>query len=186
MNMDREMEEFAPITLTGRMCFLFMCIERYLISCYPDRDWTPVAAKMWQLTERYWDEGDEIYDQVIPAFLLEFDNYRETNKRAYDGKLPVLDYFTFLDLYSGITDGNEDDEINQVLMLPIDFINECEGTDFSFASRPTLKILGKAKSILQKHHIDVPAAELFHEFSIKQNNGWGDFINSTHLSILLN
>ena len=37
---------FKNITMTGRMCYIFMCMERYLLSLYPDRDWTLVAKKM--------------------------------------------------------------------------------------------------------------------------------------------
>ena len=41
-------DELKNISLTGRLCYLFMCIEKFLVSCYPDRDWTPAAKKCWQ------------------------------------------------------------------------------------------------------------------------------------------
>lgn len=47
-------EEFYNITMTGKICYIFMCIERYLVDKYPDRDWTPVAKHMWQWTEHWW------------------------------------------------------------------------------------------------------------------------------------
>ena len=36
-------ERFYNITMTGRLCYIFMCIERYLTTLYPERDWTPEA-----------------------------------------------------------------------------------------------------------------------------------------------
>lgn len=48
------------LSLTGRLCYLFMCIERYLSICYPDRDWSLVAEKCWQWTNKYWNDGCDI------------------------------------------------------------------------------------------------------------------------------
>ena len=45
MQMDKR---FENITMNGRMFFIFMCIERYLLALYPDRDWSLVAKKMWR------------------------------------------------------------------------------------------------------------------------------------------
>ena len=39
-------KRFRNITMTGRLIYIFMCIERYLVSLYPERDWTPVATRM--------------------------------------------------------------------------------------------------------------------------------------------
>ena len=53
---------FKNISITGRLCYLFMCIEKYLISMYPDKDWTVVAERLWLWTETYWDEAQEESD----------------------------------------------------------------------------------------------------------------------------
>ena len=34
-------EEWKNLSLTGKLCYLFMCIEKYLVTCYPDKDWSP-------------------------------------------------------------------------------------------------------------------------------------------------
>ncbi len=41
----------------------------------------PLKKKCLQWTKKYWNEGEDIYAHVIPEFLLEFDNYRETNEK---------------------------------------------------------------------------------------------------------
>lgn len=183
--MDKEVSKFKKISLTGRLCYLFMCIEKYLVSCYPDKDWTMVAKKCWQWTNGCWDEGCDRYSQVIPRYLFEFDNYYETNEREFDGELSESDYRTLINLYDGITDGSKEDEIDQMLTLPIDFNNICEGTGFSFADESTLKILLEAQSFLLRHNIECPSVDAIHCFTIDQKNGWGEFVDSEYLSIIL-
>ena len=42
----RVLNDFYSITMTGRLCYIFMCIERYLVTLYPDRDWTPISKSL--------------------------------------------------------------------------------------------------------------------------------------------
>lgn len=178
-------ENFKYISLTGRLCYLFMCIEAYLVTCYPDRDWTPVAERCWQWTSIYWDEGADVYGQVVPEYLFEFDNYEETNQRAFDGTLSKKDYQTLVSLYADITNGDSEDEINQILRLPIDFANECESTNFCSADEPTLMIIYKMQQFLSLHNISFPNVCKISHLSMEQKNGWGDFMDSKYLSIII-
>ncbi len=65
-------KRFDNITMNGRMCYIFMCIERYLLALYPDRDWTPVAKRMWQWTSYccWTDDGLDIYEKTIPSWNM--------------------------------------------------------------------------------------------------------------------
>lgn len=174
------------LSLTGRLCYLFMCIEKYLVTCYPDKDWTAVAKRCWQWTSIYWDEGCDIYAPVVPEFLLEFDNYSDTNTYAFDGKLSEKDYLELRQLYKDITNGSAEDEINQVLMLPINFNNECECTDFKDADDPTLMIVHKMQEILALHNIYAPDINTVKNMTVDIKGGWGNFVNSEYLSIIIN
>lgn len=178
-------KEFEKLSLTGRLCYLFMCIEKYLITCYIDRDWTPVAQRLWQWTNIYWNEGCDIYAPVVPEFLLEFDTYQETNIRSFDGKLSEEDYLMLKRLYNGITNGNVDDEINLVLMLPIDFNNACECSNFSDANEPTLMIIDKMQQFLSLHNISFPDIYKVQHMTVDEKNGWGNFVDSKYLSIII-
>lgn len=179
-------KEWINLSLTGRLCYLFMCIEKYLVTCYPHKDWTPVAKRCWQWTNVYWNEGCDMYSQVVPEYLFEFDNYEDANRLAFDGELSEKDYLVLRKLFQGITSGSPEDEINQVLRLPIDFNNECEGTNFKAADEPTLAILHKMQHFLSLHNISVPDINAVKNMTVDQKNGWGDFMDSEYLSIIIN
>lgn len=132
--------DFNSSSLTGRLCYLFMCAERYLILRYPKRDRAPVAKRCWQWTNRYWNEGCDVYAPAVPEFLLEYGNYEDANRLAFDDMLSREDHAELTRLYDGITNGSAEDEINRVPRLPVDFANECECTNFNDADEPTLKI----------------------------------------------
>lgn len=179
------MRFFKNISITGRLCYLFMCIEKYLVSLYPDRDWTIIAERMWLWTEKSWDEAQEESDQIIPEYLMEFDTYEETNSRCFDGKLSRELYEKLIRLYDGITDGKSDDEINQVLFTMVEWGTVCEGVGFSAADEPTINYLSWIESVLKKHSIELPNKELVSDMTKDQKNGWGDFCNCRYLSIIL-
>ena len=177
--------ELKTLSLTGRLCYLFMCIEKYLTLCYPEREWILVAKRCWQWTNVYWNEGCDIYSAVVPEYLFEFDDYEKTNTLAFDGKLSQKDYLELTNLFAGLTTGNPEDEINQVLKLPIEFNNECECTDFNNADIPTLKILYKMLHFLSLHNISFPFVNDIQNMTVDQKNGWGNFIDSEYLSVII-
>lgn len=179
------MDDFKEISLTGRLCYLFMCIEKYLIFCYPNKDWTPIAKKCWQWTNGWWNEGCGEYSKIVPEFLFEYDDYTKTNEWEYDGMLSEEDYHILVGLYAGITDGKAEDDINQILMLPIKFNNVCECSDFCHADEPTLEIILEAQEILSKHHIALPCFGQIKTFAVAQKNGWGEFVDSEYLSEII-
>lgn len=183
------MEKLEPkiktLSLTGRLCYLFMCIEKYLTFCYSEREWDLVAKKCWQWTNVYWNEGCDTYSVVVPEYLFEFEDYEKTNILVFDGKLSLKDYLELTNLFAGLTTGNPEDEINQVLMLPIEFNNKCECTNFNDADIPTLNILYRMQHFLSLYNISVPSINGVHTMTADQKNGWGNFINSEYLSIII-
>ena len=173
------------LSLTGRLCYLFMCMEKYLITCYPERNWEIVAKKCWQWTSIYWNEGCDRYSIVVPEYLFEFPNYEKTNTLAFDGMLSKKEYLELTNLFTGLTTGNSEDELNQVLSLPIEFNNVCECTSFREANTPTLMILYKMQHFLSLHHISFPSISNVQNMTVDQKNGWGNFIDSEYLSIII-
>ena len=158
--MDKMESELKTLSLTGRLCYLFMCIEKYLTLCYPERDWSFVAKRCWQWTNVYWNEGCDIYSVVVPEYFF--------HMSAFDGELSQKEYLELTNLFSGLTTGNPEDEINQVLMLPIEFNNECECTDFENADIPTLKILYKMQHFLSLHNISFPDIKRVQDMTVDQ------------------
>ena len=194
-NRERIIKEFYNITMTGRLCYIFMCMEKYLVTLYPERDWTPVAKRMWQWTEHWWDEAWDIYSIAVPEFIMEFDTYEETKEREYEGNLEKDDYDEMTALFKGITDGKGNDELCKVLKFPIDFGNTCEGTCISGAEPNVTRLIEEIENILQKHHISLPDKSVLQHFVYEREKpvvwgekelGWGDFENTEYLSIILN
>ena len=188
-------KEFYNITLTGRLCYIFMCIERYLTALYPERDWTPISKRMWQWTEHWWDRSWDIYSEAVPEFILQFDTYEETNERAYDGNLKKEDYDEITALFSGITDGSGDNEFDKVLMIPSDFGSTCEGTCVEGAEPYVAELIEDIENILKKHNIPFPDKTALKHFEYERGKpigrgekapGWGDFENTEYLSVILN
>lgn len=187
--------EFYNITMTGKICYIFMCIEKYLVDKYPEKNWTPVAKHMWQWTEHWWDEAWDNYSEIVPEYIMEFDTFEETNIRAFEGKLSLDTYNEVKALYEGITDGKGEDELSDVLRIPIDFGNECEGTSVNAAEPYVAELIESIESILIKNNIQLPDKAVLKHFEYDRGKksgleekepGWGDFENTEYLSIILN
>lgn len=169
--------ELKQLSMTGRFCYLFMCIETYLITLYPEKNWTPVVERCWQWTKNYWNKGWDIYSVVVPEFLFESENYEQANI-YFDGALSEKDYTELINLFTGLTNGNPKDEINQVLMMPIDFSNKCEGAHFFQASDLTMPIFHDMRRIFGLRDILLPDISRVKNLSAEtekegQAFGWG-------------
>ena len=191
--MNDNYSQFENITLRGRMCYLFMCIETYLVTLYPHKNWTPVARRMWQaLNQEYLENAEDIYSEAVPEYILEFATYQETNIRAFDGNLKKEDYDEITACFQEITQGNSNEEICQVLMLPCKFLDICECcTGFSDAEPSILKLLRRIEEILCNYNIPLPDITLITSFSFDRNHStewekWGKPFNAEYLSIILN
>lgn len=169
------------LSLTGRFCFVFLCVEAYLTACYPQKDWTPVSKRMWPWTKTYWTEGWDRYSVVVPEWLFEFEGYEETNV-SFKGRLSRWEYEELLRLYDGITKGDSEDEINQVLLLPIEFCNACEGCCISQACELTEWIFHQLRGILEQHEIPLPDLGRVRKFPLCRREEFGD---SEALSMVL-
>ena len=187
-------KEFQNITLTGEICYLFMCMERYLINVFPDCDWTAVSKRMWQWSTNWWDKAWDIYSQVVPEFILEFDTFEKTNENGYDGTLNKEDYIEITSLLKKATGGMRNDELDRVLYLPIEFGNACEGTSVKAAKQSVVSIIDEIESVLEKYNIALPDKALLKHFEYdirkpqapgEPEPGWGSFENTEFLSIVL-
>lgn len=144
-----------------------------------------MAKRCWQWTKVYWNEGWDVYYVVVPEFLFEYDTYEEI-KKDLDEQFTEKDYYELINLFKGITDGSAEDEINKVLKMPIDFSNACECSDFGTASVSSMYIFIDIKHIFDLHHIEMPNISSISNMTIDNKNGWGDFVDSEYLSIILN
>ena len=170
-NMDKR---FENITMTGRMCYIFMCMERYLLSLYPDRDWTLVAKKMWQ-----WPAASCWHDDEWDAYISIMSELVMTGYRT-EGYGTVQDYIDAsfhgitreeyeqaVALYTGLTDGNPEDEICRLFDIPCMMVNVCDGYDYNVevGDKQTVGAINEIEGILKKHGIPLPDISFVAEYS---------------------
>ncbi len=188
---------FDRVTMTGRLCYIFMCIERYLLSMYPDRDWTVVARNMWKWAEEFWCDGWDYLCCVTPDEILKYKDFEAVQEEpVMEAYVSLEDYEQLIALYRGITDGRKGDELTRVLNLPIELCNWCDGRDYSdkIGESETLDSIDEIEQILKAHQIALPDASLVSAFQIREDvrfrdhriDRWGMCVKSDHLSIILN
>lgn len=201
---------FQSITLTGRLCYIFMCMERYLTGMYPGRDWTPVAEHMWQWTsQQYWTDSFQRYWEIVPDLVLFIDDLRDTEliERIGYRRSTEPDQNDFAEL-TALFCGNPDDASDRafcriltedtgfcrVFMMPFDFNNEAEGTSFRAAEPGVARLIDELETILQDHQITLPDMSAMQHFEFDRSKpaalhekdpGWGERENTEYLSVIL-
>ena len=105
---------FDSISMNGRMAYVIMCVEKYLVTIFPDKDWTVLSNRMWKATSENWGDWPEEFSICIPDVFLQYDEYdrQELNDVLSEGEYRVLKA-----LYRGITEGREDDPSDEVRKL---------------------------------------------------------------------
>ena len=145
----------TPVSMTGRMAYIVMCIEKYLIIKYPDRDWRTLSKVLWKSTSMNWGDWAELYSNYIPDVILQYDAYDSDEFADYIDE----NTFSFIKaLYSGITSGNENDPtdiVNTLLNLPHEMAMVYEGTTIG-DGQESLSIIEHAEAILLSQDIELP------------------------------
>lgn len=184
MTESKTMNKFANVSMNGRMAYTIMCVEAYLVSKYPDRDWTIVSREMWKATNEYWDIFYDAFCELLPEIFLTYDSYNEDLAKSISEE----EFKIIKQLYAGITTGSEDesnDEFAQMIRKPFDFCMAYEGTGIGDGSEG-YAIIKEAEKILTENGISLPDYHkvLFSSFSEK--NGWGNDFDGRPLSVILN
>ena len=175
---------FNAISMNGRMAYVIMCVEKYLTSAYPNRDWTLLAEKLWAATSTNWSDWPEMYSNYIPDVLFQYDSY---DKELSSG-MTLSEYTEIENLYHGITEGREDDSedsVNFILNKPFEMASVYEGTIIGDGSE-SLGIISETESILLKHNISLPDYHSVAFSKFTERNGWGNDFDGRKLSIILN
>ena len=170
--------------MNGRMAYTIMCVEAFLKARYPEKDWTFVSEMMWKATSTNWGDWPEEFSAIIPDVLLQYEAY----DREELGNCLTEESFTALkDLYSGITDGLEDDpsdELNYMLNKPYEMAMVYEGTVIG-DGQDSFDIISDAEAVLKKHDIPLPDYKKVLFSSSNEKNGWGNDFDGKQLSIIL-
>ena len=172
------------VSMNGRMAYVIMCVEAYLVNKYHEKDWTIISKLMWKATSMNWADWSDLYSTIIPDVFLQYEQYSAADM----GKaLSNQEFNTVKELYDGITDGCEDDpgdELNIILNKPFDMAMVYEGTVIG-DGKESVKIIRKTEQILKNNGIALPDYSKVLFSSIEERNGWGNDFYGEYLSIVL-
>lgn len=178
-------DQLYNASMNGRMAYTIMCVEAYLVNKHPERDWTIISKLMWKATSMNWADWSELYSTVIPDVFLQYKQYSAADMGA---AISSQEFYIVKELYSGITDGCEDDpedELNIILNKPFDMAMVYEGTVIG-DGKESIKIIRGAEQILKNNRIALPDYSKVLFSSVEERNGWGNDFNGEYLSIVLN
>lgn len=168
-------EKLFSISVAGRIAFIIMCIEKYCITQYPEKDWSPLAEHLWSFNDSYWDEWAYALTDIMPEYIYEYDRFEKyTGKYSYD---------TFRNLYKDL----KNNDLNELLDLLNDFMGLYLHTcvfDFNESEFP--EIIKEIVGYLTKNNIPVPDVEKVSFSEFRENNGFGEKFDGRYLSIILN
>ena len=172
------------VSMNGRMAYTIMCVEAFLKTIYPEKDWTLISEKMWKATSTNWGDWPEEYSTIIPDVLLQYDEY---DNEDLGDCITEKEFTALKNLYYGITDGLEDDmadEVNYMLNKPYEIAMVYEGTVIG-DGQESFDIISNAEAVLKKHDIPLPDYRKVLFSSADEKNGWGNDFDGRHLSIIL-
>ena len=175
--------DLKSISMTGRMAYVIMCVEKYCIFRYPNKKWTILSEKMWKATSQNWGDWPDEYCEVIPDYLLNTDY----NKENYEF-ISEREYCELMDLYKDITTGNEEDisdEVNYMINKPYEMAMVYEGTGIG-DGEDSFRIIENTEKILLNNNIELPDFSCLKFSSVLIKNGWGEPFEGERFSIIIN
>ena len=160
---DDIMTAYTHISLMGRLAYLLMCIEAYLVNVYPDRDWRVLAKAFWFFPK--WMASDWIFFfyALTPDFVLHPE--KQDDPFCNSDPLTPEEVQCLKQQYIGITEGNRDDPndvLCTLLNIPPDLMNYYDAvmSDGNFPAewiaKESIEDLKKIAKILFDNHIELP------------------------------
>lgn len=173
----RKKYDFTNVSMIGRVAYTIICAEKYALTKYPNKNWRPLFTWMWKCTSDYFDEWYYRFMEILPEYLYEFDNYKDSQ---FD-YLSEDDYNYYTELLRDI-----DDNMEELLVIPTEIAMVYAYTSIPGEGKESIKLVEKAIHILKNNDVAVPNPEQVAFSSFSEKNGWGEPFDGTGLSIILN
>lgn len=170
--------KLSNLSIRGRVVYLIMCFENYVLAQYPNRDWQDVSEMMWKICDSsdYIDNSAYRYMEIIPEYLYEFDSY---NDAEFD-YLSEDEYRTFTAVVPA------DDKNIEVLMHSIYSVAmEYAYAGIPFGAPDTLPYIRNVESVMNTAKIDLPDLSKINML-VDTEHWWGMPFDGRYLSIILN
>jgi len=168
-------EDFNNISMNGRMAYLILCTEKYLLSVYPDQDWSELSNLMWAVTSEYWDEWDFKFMEIIPDYLFEKDSYESSGFEAISKE--EYDYYSILLK-------NVSADVNTLLLLMHKLQEVYAYTTIPDNGEEASLLVIDACKILESKNIALPDVSIFSFTSFSERDGWGEKFDGAKYSLV--
>lgn len=137
------------------MAYVIMCVEKYLLNKYPNRNWKLLSEILWKSTSTNWAFWTDMYSAYIPEVVLDYGEYSKKEfGNCYDEK-------TFQNLH----------------ML-------YEGTEIGDGEESFI-IINETERVLESNGIILPDVNAVSFSSSSERNGWGNYFDGRFLSVIL-
>lgn len=171
-------KDFKNISMNGRLAYQLMCVEKYFLYKYPQKDFTELFQLLWKATNgMYWDTFSGYLIELDKSCFLEFDTYEE-QEWMYISK---EQYNSFVELIKSFDENDQ-----KILETLKDQAEVYAYTVVPENTSESIDILFNTIQFLKNEKIKLPDIKLVEFSSIDQRNGWGDHFDGTKLSIILN
>ena len=160
------------------VAYCIMCLENYLLDRYPDRDFSPILKLAWDIVgpEGYIDQSADLYMEVIPEYLYEFDDY----EAAEFEHLTPAEFDEFRRLLA------PDDPTLDLLMHRIyDIAMKYAYVGLPNPPKEAIGLAWEVVGALRQSGVDLPDFDCVRSFSFDQFHGWGEYISPAGLSRIL-
>ena len=172
-------KSFDSINITGRLCYTFLCVEKYLMTLYPEADWKG-AAYMWRITEKNgfgWSEWNETVLRNCVSTLVEYMDRPEKSFTSKEKK------------------ARTNDIMNLVLCIRKLGDTVAKHSDSFYAAEDlSINTIRVVKRHLEKYDVEAPDPGMVASFGFdrrtitdkgENEEGWGYDVNTERFSEIL-
>lgn len=170
---------FSNISWRGRVAFAIMCLEQYLITKEPNKNWTPLSKKLWAITDgkMLLDEWSNRVIDLLPECFFAFKDYASSDFTY----LTEEEYNTFKNLYEGLGE-----DFSQLIEKVHEMEEVYAYTVIDDNGDKCAEVLEEIIQILEKNSISLPDYNLISFSKFGENEGRGEPFDGTKLSIIMN
>lgn len=160
---------FKNISIRGRVAYGISCLNTYLNTIYPDKDFSSLMDMACKITEdgNYIDVSTLAFMEIIPQYLYEFDNYKDAEFEY----ISEDQYNSFVSLIP-----KDDSNLNSIMLAIHETAYAYCYVSVEKNAPDTYPHLESLISIMNKLSLPLPDISLFKKYSFEESGGWGNHI----------
>ena len=161
-------KDFNNISIRGRIAFAIQCAKLYWDSNV-QKDFSPIYKKMLDIIGNKYpiDEAANIYMEIIPEYLFEFDTYEESDFEY----LSKEDYILFRELLKGTPS-----DFNLIMQKIYDMVMSYAYTGIEPKAPMVTDRLFEIIDVMDQAKMQLPSIDNYYKYDYSIADGWGNFI----------